>query len=562
MNLLNKLKLKYLWPYLLVVLAIILPWFLKFGYLFFTDMVWGPQIKLDWTSSWFLFSLLRKSLSLIFSVALLEKIFIGAVILLILLAGRALVKAILNYYSKAEEKVSRGLVFILSLFTLFNPFVYDRALYGQFGILIAYAFLLFTISYLFKAWSSLDFKNMLWAAVFSALVLMFSVHFIFLLSPFVLLFLVGLFLKRKKIKTAGKWKKFWLNSFFAFLIILILNANWLIALAVKASPTANFVDKGITSQDLVAFQTAGKDGLETLTNVLMMSGFWGKEQFRYLDLTDFSGWQMSFIFLLPIILYGLYLSFKRPGREAKAFSLALLITFVLVVFLAVGIKTNLTRGFTLLLYDHLPLYKGLREPQKWVAVIIPIYLFFLSLGAWRLSKTKIIIRNRFVSGLILMAVIIMLAPSLIWGFNRQVKPTPYPDDWYELDNLLLEKSNQASGCSDKILFLPWHMYLSFGWTGKIISNPAKTFFSCPVISGTNMEWGGIYDNSQNTDGQAIANWLSVKGGEARPIVSGEQIRYIVLAKELDFVSYFWLNDLSYIEPLLETKTLIVYEIKD
>ena len=34
-----------------------------------------------------------------------------------------------------------------------------------------------------------------------------------------------------------------------------------------------------------------------------------------------------------------------------------------------------------------------------------------------------------------------------------------------------------------------------------------------------------------------------------------------IAKEVDFSSYLWLNNLSYVKPLLETNTLIVYEIK-
>ena len=48
MEMRNKIK-KYL-PYLGVVSAITLPWFFKSGYLFFTDMSWGPNLNLDWVS--------------------------------------------------------------------------------------------------------------------------------------------------------------------------------------------------------------------------------------------------------------------------------------------------------------------------------------------------------------------------------------------------------------------------------------------------------------------------------------------------------------------------------
>ena len=162
----------------------------------------------------------------------------------------------------------------------------------------------------------------------------------------------------------------------------------MVALAIKVSPLGTFVEQGIKMQDLIAFQTAGKTPSETLSNVLLMSGFWGKDQYRYLDLTTTPGWQRGFVFLTPLILYGVYLSFRRRSREVKFFSAGLLAVFALAIILAIGIKLPLTSGLTLFLYNYLPLYKGLREPQKWVAAIIPIYLVYLTLGTTRLARTN------------------------------------------------------------------------------------------------------------------------------------------------------------------------------
>jgi len=554
-------KIKVFGPYGLVILAIILPWFFLSGYLFLTDMVWGPNISLDWTSSWFVFNLLVKIFSFVLPIPFLEKVFITGVLLLILLGGRTLVRTVLEYgRKKTDARFSNGLVFALSLFALFNPFVYDRALYGQFGILAAYGCMLFTVAYLFKTWQTLDFKNLRSAAVFNAVTFLFSAHYIFLLLPFYLLFALGLYGKRREIKKGDAGKKFWPSVLLYFLIVAVLNANWLIALAVVAAPLTDFVQKSITNQDLIAFATVGKNGAATLGNVVLMSGFWGKEQMRYFDLADAPGWQRGFVLLAPLIIYGAYRVFRKTDRATKVFGAALLIIFVAAAVLAVGIKSSMSRGLTMFLYDNLPLYKGLREPQKWVAVIVPIYLFFLTIGARYASKAKLVVKNRVLSGLLLAAVIIMQAPSLLWGFNRQVRPTPYPEDWIAVNKLLLGRSAPSHECSDRILFLPWHMYMSFNWVGKIIANPARVFFSCPVLSGTDMEWGGIYDNSRDPDGAAVAAWMAVQGKNGPPVVS-MPIHYIILAKELDFKSYLWLNDLPYVKPLLETTTLLVYEVK-
>jgi len=42
---------------------------------------------------------------------------------------------------------------------------------------------------------------------------------------------------------------------------------------------------------------------------------------------------------------------------------------------------------------------------------------------------------------------------------------------------------------------------------RIVSNPAPIFFRCPTIYGTNMEWGGIYDNVYDANDIAVQNWF-------------------------------------------------------
>ena len=177
---------------------------------------------------------------------------------------------------------------------------------------------------------------------------------------------------------------------------------------------------------------------------------------------------------------------------------------MLAVFLAVGIKSAPTSSLTLFLYNHLPFYKGLRQPQKWVAVIIPIYLF---INSGRLSSkiNKINYPNNRFKWIILAAIIIMGCACLCFGalIVRSDQPL-IPSDWSEINNLLLNRSAQSYGCSDRILFLPWHLYLGFGWIGNCVANPASAFFTCPVLSGTDMEYGGIYDNSQSPEGRVMS----------------------------------------------------------
>lgn len=547
------------WGYAFIILAIVLPWFLKPGYLFFIDFVWSPKIIVDWHNSWVVFYIIIKALSYFLASAFIQKFILSLILLTVLLGGRRLVKGTFLVFNGEPAYIpNKWLVFVLSLFALFNPFVYDRLMYGQVGVVASFGFLLLALGYLLPCFKRINFKGMIWFGIFSGLTILFSIH-----SIFFLIIIFSLFIISALFKPIVEWRTLLKSLFFIAIIILIINLSWLISSFGKSSRAS--LDN-ISRQDLIAFQTAGKTPVETVSNVLLMSGFWGKEQFRYFDLTDAHGWQRSFLLLTPIILYGVWISFRKRERAEKMLSIGLLIIFVLAVMLAVGIKTPIARDLTLFLYDHLPFYKGFREPQKWVAVIVPIYLFYLTVGISHLKDFKLIQSKRYWSAIILGAIIIMQAPSLLWGFNRQINSTEYPNDWHEVNKFLVGRSAQSDSCSDRVLFLPWHMYMSFNWVGKVIANPASSFFSCPVVSGTNMEFGGIYDNSRNADSAAIDAWLAKQGRNKTsamadaPVLTGAPIHYIILAKEVDWENYTWLNNLSYLRLIKETPTLFVYEI--
>lgn len=103
------------------------------------------------------------------------------------------------------------------------------------------------------------------------------------------------------------------------------------------------------------------------------------------------------------------------------------------------------------------------------------------------------------------------------------------------------------------------MYMKFNWIGDIVARPEPKFFSCPVISGTNMEWGGIYDNSADPRGQAVERWLQTNGTTTESVVEKYNIGYIVLAKEADWDKYAWLNNLPDWRVIQDSATIRVYQ---
>ncbi len=527
------------------ILTIVGPLFAVPGYIFLTDLAWGAHMPVDWTNTWFMLGLIAQGLGMVLPPDIVQKLYITLCLGIALWGGRKVASQFL---------VDWWLIWIVGLFALFNPFVYDRAMYGQFGVIMAMGLMLAGAGFLLEYIREQRLRSVVAGGICFAFAIQSSPHFLFFIAS------IGLAAIPLILSRVENWKTGLISLAKASAVIvgltLVLNVNWIAAGVIGISGAGDLVGDGITKLDLAAFQTSGKDTGEVVANVAMMSGFWGKDQFRYRDLTTVEGnWGRSFLLLVPLMLWGLVAALRRGGRE-RTLAISLSILFIIALVLAAGIRIPIGKEVTHFLFDNLPLYKGMREPQKWVSVIVLAYLVFLSWGIKEFFARTVIARNDAIMKAIIAGVIVMQAPFLLFGFAGQAKPTPYPQDWHEANEFI---SNESQ-CAGSILFLPWHNYMSFSWTNGIVANPANMFFDCPVIQGSNMEWAGIYDNSKNATSAAVVAWLH--GGKT-DLLRNEtfNIRYVILAKELDWKMYQGIALHPDLEFAKETETLIVYRVK-
>ncbi len=543
-------------PYSFLVLAIVLPWFLESGYLFLTDNVWGPAMPLpSWWSGHVYLGLIIKALNPLLPMDLLQKIFITGVLGMVLFGGHKIAE---NF---SKDKI---ILFLSSTFVLFNPFVYDRMMYGQFGTILAYGLFLAFFGYLLCSYLSppfpLEKKQLFLSAIFAGLSILFAPHFGFFVGLVYFIFFILFLIKIRKLWQEQSFLML-KNLALAVLIILIINFNWLLGVFLGRANVSHTIEKRITGQDLVAFHTAGRTKLEAVENVLLMSGFWGAEQHRYERLEDVEGnWGRSFYLLLPIIVLGFVVGLRK-GERKKRLTIGLATLFVIAFILALGVSLPTSAEITLWLFDNMPFYQGLRETQKWVAVMVAVYEVFLILGLVKLFERKIVIQNRTLMTILLSFVIIFQAPLLVWGCAGQLKPINYPSDWYEVNDIIVQQTDCYEKEGNKILFLPWHMYMHFRWVGNIVGNPSAKFFDCPVICGKNMEFGGIYGYAVDREGKEVEKWL-FSHGKINILEKNElNISHILLAKEVDWKNYSWIDDCANLELIKETENLKLYEKK-
>jgi len=543
------------WLLYIAIVFIIFPILFKPGYVFLTDYVFGNSSGFD-INNFYIFTFLTDILSKILSTAFISRLFLFLSLLISIIGAKSIVQ---NFVS------NKWIVFIVSLFGLINPFVYDRIMYGQIGIVVAYGFLMLGTGFLLKILLNKTniIKNIIFAAVFFSLSIAFAMHFLFfsgvILISFLILFIIN--------KTLDK-KTLIISSVLIIFTILILNFSIIFGLLNKNN-TSNFIENGITTADLKAFTTSGKYGGQAFWNVLSMSGFWGKDQLRYTDLTKNSFiWNFSFLTVFSLSIYGFIKSFKYfKNKNIKYASYAFISLFLIALTLAIGIKAPIAKEISEFLFNYLPFYKGLREPQKWVSVLNIIYLIFISIGIEKLLEQKSLKGkyNKIAFLLFISFIIILRAPLMLFAFNGQLETKNYPKDWYEINNKISSESN----CKYNTLFLPWHMYMNFKFINEkdvnrgIVANPAHMFFKCNTITGTNMEWNGIYDNSGDGMGNDILNnFLKKNGLNAKDVLNKYNIKYIILAKEVDYNNYLSLQALDYLQLEQETANLYLFKVRN
>jgi hypothetical protein len=114
----------------------------------------------------------------------------------------------------------------------------------------------------------------------------------------------------------------------------------------------------------------------------------------------------------------------------------------------------------------------------------------------------------------------------------------------------------------RVLVLPWHLYavLSFS-DGRIVANPATSFFSREVIAGDNVSFPTIPTQSVDPFSAWVQEILAHRGQvrEVGHLVAPLDVRFIVLLKEADWDRYRFLERQSDLTRLYEASELQLFE---
>lgn len=453
-----------------------------------------------------------------------------------------------------NSRIFAGLIY------LFNPFVYTRFLAGHWLLLFAYAFLPIFVYFFLKFFKDFSLKSALKLFLTLFLVSIFSIHFFVIVSLFLFFYFLGFSCKLIIIK---KIKDFWQiikNLSIGFLLFFIASSYWIFPIIFKKNNLSSLVNYN----QWEAFAPVGYKGISVLLNLFSLNGFWGQNQiwgsqFRYFQ--DYGIFYLAFIVLLFLTILGVYYLIKNKKNYFSTIFLGAV--FLLSFIFSTGIANTIFKNFNLYFYHNIFFWSVFRDSQKFIGVIVLGYAFLGGYGFFIISK--FLKENKYWEWLrsFLFLIPLSLGFLMFFGFQGQLKSVNYPEGWQ-----LVKRNIQNDQTDFKVLFLPWHGYLSLKFNHNLISaNPAKIFFGSKIIKSQSVEVGEIYDQENDLIYRKLDNLITAK--EKIPIneiiiyFKSLNIKYLILAKDLidvDIWQYEFLQS-EKLEKLFSDKDLDFYLLK-
>lgn len=526
------------------------------GYVLTLDMVFGPEIKLEeWLygldapfSAALPFQAILKALSLVAPVWLLQKLLLFGVLFLSGLSAHRLSPA--QHWS---GKYFAGLIYMM------NPFVYVRFLAGSLTLLLAYAITPFLVAKALAFFERPGGREAMGLALWTLGVAILDLRSLVLVLILTFILFTVQLLRRRSVPLAALKLTGWV--LLAALAFFLMSLYWL--------PSALGADRtilgDISQGDLLVFTARNwGTGFNVLFSLATMHGFW-RGGYQYIG-SLLPWWPLVFAVILFLAVHGAVSRWRHPVLGSYVIGMAT--TAMVALILSTGISTPYFSPYFEFLFDKLFFLRGLRDSQKFVALLALAYSYLGGLGLAALleqrddGKREAVPPNRRRRALgfgvvaLALAAPILLAWNMLWGFGGQLQPTDYPRQWYEARAFLAEQPGEH-----RLLVFPWHLYLDLSWTGKRTSNPAPYFFPQPVIAGENAEVGPIAGQTLKPVQNYIPFLLARKDSLAHlgELLIPLNVKYIILAREADYQNYDFLYRQQDLRLVLENSHLVIWE---
>ncbi|KAB1185431.1 MULTISPECIES: hypothetical protein [Haloferax] len=465
----------------------------------------------------------------------------------------------LAMYTACESRTRIAALFAGTLYAI-NPFVYVRLLAGHWYFLWGYAFVPLAVVAFDRYVDSGTDRALVRAVGWTTIVSVFDPHATVLVAV-----AGGCLWAVRAVPTV--WKESggtsnaelrgYVRRFGSFcLAAAAVNAYWLFPSAVTTVGGETQLSV-ISGADLTVFSASGTIAGNVPLSVAMLYGFWRGGATTALDVLP--TWSVGLLFasLVYVAVYGTL--HRWTDSRVRGLVLVGVVGFVL----SLGVSTAVSEPLVRTLFDFVPILRGMRDTQKFAGLVVLAYALLGARGVdefvtHRISRPATPLDTPQLTSLVL--VFLLLVSPLVYtapmfgGFGGQLDTTEYPESWHEANDLL------GTDGSGRVLFLPWHQYLTFSWADRRLATPAVLFFDRTVIEGRNIEVGGIETRGSDPTRSRVREALtSPSDPEFGDKLASVGIEYVVLAHEADYRQYESLRSHSDFTVAFESEGLTVYE---
>lgn len=218
----------------------------------------------------------------------------------------------------------------------------------------------------------------------------------------------------------------------------------------------------------------------------------------------------------------------QPVDQEPGISVRLLVLAVLGLALAGLPATGPGADLVATMVEHVPGAGILRDSQKWIALLA------LAVAAGFALVVETVATNLSRRGLPglpfrigLVALPVVLLPSLGWGLAGELDPVAYPDEWAQVRTILSDQPDDQL----RTVVLPFSAYQRLGWNdGRAALDPAIRYFPGQVVTSDELVLGeGIRVAGDNADAARIAD--AVRSGEPlAPVLSRTGVRFVLVER--------------------------------
>jgi len=323
---------------------------------------------------------------------------------------------------------------------------------------------------------------------------------------------------------------------------LVLSSYWIVPNLLHSGPSRAGV------ADLTSYATR-PTGWRVLPTLLALYGFWRDEFAR-----PAAQHPWLYALVVPLVALAMVGVVVLAGRGRSRVALFLASAGVLAVLLAGGTSFPPTAGAFRFVYQHVGWFRIYREPEKFVAVLVLVYAL---LGAFAIEGLRRFGRTAgTVAALLGVALTLGYGYSLFWGLGGRVSLSRYPPSWQVASETM---DRLGSGA---VLVFPWRLYAVWSFTGgRIVANPAPSFFERKVIVARGSGLPGSHDEAGDTVAARVRGILRERS-QIRDLgrrVAPLGVRYVVLLHEADVGSYTFMRRQRDLRRIYRSEKITVYQ---